>query len=87
MKNITIIAILSILLFSSCTQRGCQTMQRNWQFKERQYEIYQFAGGDTTFYDKFYGIINQEDHSDGIYYFKGDTLIELSSPYLIKSEK
>lgn len=87
MKRTTLLAIISLVFLSSCTQRGCQSVSRNLQFSERDYEVFQFSGGDTVFHDKFHGIINQEEHSDGLYYFKGDTLIEISSPYLVKSEK
>jgi hypothetical protein len=79
--------LLLAVFMTSCTQRSMQRFNRNLQYSERNYSIWQFSGGDTVFHDKFRGIINQEEHSDGIFYFKGDTLIEVSSPYLIKSEK
>ena len=44
-----------------------------------------YSGGDTVFADEFTGIINQEEGSDGIFYIKNDTLIELSGDYVLKS--
>ena len=46
-----------------------------------------YSGGDTVFYDRFNGIINNSEGSDGVYYYKGDTLIEVSGDYIIKSTK
>lgn len=71
----------------SCTQRGCQSFQRSTQYSERNYEIVMYSGGDTVFHDSFRGIINGEEHTDGIYYFKEDTLVEVAGDYIIKSIK
>lgn len=76
-----------ILVFTSCTQRGCQRFERKWQYSNRHYSIEMYSGGQVVFKDTFYGIINQEDSSDGAYYFKGDSLIELSGDYIIRSIK
>lgn len=84
-KSILLIAV--VCLFASCTQRGCQSMSRDFQTSERTYEITVYSGGKTIYADKFKGILNQEDHSDGMYYFKGDTLIEIGGQYTIKSVK
>ena len=46
-----------------------------------------YSGGDTVFYDKFNGIINNSEGSDGVCYYKGDTLVEVSGDYIIKSTK
>lgn len=73
------------ILFCSCTQRGCQRWNKNTQYNERKYQVYMFSGGDTVFRDTFTGIINGEDATDGFYYFKKDTLIEISGDYIIKS--
>ena len=85
MKKILI--VIAIISGVGCTQRGCQSMNRNFQTSEREYDITVFSGGDTIFHDRFKGIINQEEHSDGLFYFKGDTLIELGGQYVIKSDK
>lgn len=82
---IVIYAVISLL--TSCTARQCQGLQRQWQFKERDYDIKMYSGDSLVFHDKFHGIINHEEHSDGLYYFKGDTLKEIGGNYVIISEK
>jgi hypothetical protein len=84
MKRISLLMML-ILLFTSCTQRGCQSTKRDFQTSNRIYDITVYSGGKVFYHDKIKGIVNQEDSTDGIYYFKGDTLIELSGQYCIKS--
>jgi hypothetical protein len=49
--------------------------------------VVMYSGGDTVFHDKVKTIINSENGSDGIYYYKGDTLIEVSGDYVLKSIK
>lgn len=83
----TIKVACAVLLFSSCTARGCQSTQRGFSFSERNYTVKMYSGDSCVFSDKFHGIINQEEHSDGLYYYKGDTLIEIGGNYIIKSEK
>lgn len=80
------IIVLAAILLSSCTQRGCQRWKRQQQYSSRAYGVYMYSGGKMIFEDHFKGIINQEQHSDGIYYFKGDTLVEVNGDYIIKSE-
>lgn len=46
-----------------------------------------FSGGDTVFFDQPNTIINSSQNSDGIYYYKGDTLVEVSGDYILKSIK
>lgn len=76
-----------VILLSSCTQRGCQSISRDFQTSERMYHIIVYSGGNVIYKDDFRGILNQEEHSDGLYYFKGDTLIEIGGQYVVKSEK
>jgi hypothetical protein len=52
----------------------------------REYEVILFSGGDTVFHDKFSGIINDMP-GGGAFYYKGDTLVEVSGDYVIKSER
>jgi len=72
---------------ASCTQRGCQSASREFQYSERNYKVHLYSGGKEVFTDSFTGIINQEDHSDGLYYFRGDKLIEISGEYIIESSR
>lgn len=85
MKKLRILTVFFLL--SSCTARFQQSCNRNFQTSNRQYRIEMWSGDSCVFRDRFYGIINQEDHSDGIYYFKGDTLVEVGGNYIIKSDK
>ena len=45
-----------------------------------------FSGGDTVFVDKFKGIVNNSENSDGIYYYKNGVLIEISGDYIVTSK-
>lgn len=80
----------AILIFTALSlvgcQRGCTRMERNFQTSERDYTVTVFSGGDTVFTDKFHGIVNNSEHSDGIYYYKDDKLIEISGDYIIESK-
>jgi len=82
----TIIYLVLCIALTSCA-RGCQSIDKEFQTTDRGYEIVMYSGGDTVFYDKVKTIINSEENSDGIYYYKNDTLIEVSGDYIIKSVK
>jgi hypothetical protein len=84
MKKITLV-LASALLMSSC-QRGCTKINKEFQASERDYEIVMFSGGDTVFVDKFHGIVNNSEHSDGVYYYRNNMLIEVSGDYVISSK-
>ena len=81
----TILIATAVLTLSSC-QRGCTRFERNFQTSERDYSIVMFSGGDTVFVDNFRGIVNNSEHSDGIYYYKNGELVEVSGDYVIKSK-
>lgn len=81
-----IIPFILIMGLCSC-QRACTRINRTYQTSRRDYEVIMYSGGDTVFYDKFHGIINDAENSDGCYYYKGDTLVEISGDYIIKSDK
>lgn len=83
MKKFTLYLTIVILL-SSCA-RYQQSCKRETGTK-RTYDVTLFSGGDTVFHDNFHGVVNQED-GDGIYYYKGDTLVEVAGDYVIKSTK
>jgi len=85
MKKIHIY-ILCVLPLMGCA-RSCESMNRGFQTGDRSYEVIMFSGGDTVFIDRFEGIINNSESSDGIYYYKHDTLVEVSGDYVIKSLK
>jgi len=85
MKKSLLTAFAMILLLTSCTQRGCQRFDKNMQFTERTYEVSLYSGGTIVFQDTFKGIVNGEQGTDGFYYFKQDTLIEISGDYVLRS--
>lgn len=84
MKRIIIILAISLAL-TSC-QRSCTQLSRSIQTGERDYDIVMFSGGDTIFVDHFRGILNNSEHSDGIYYYKDGILVEISGDYVTKSK-
>lgn len=83
MKKVALL-ILSICLLTSC-QRGCQRFSKNTQSSDRNYEVTMYSGGVIVFKDSFKGIVTENKTSDGVFYFKGDSLIEVSGDYIIKS--
>lgn len=83
MKKV-IFLLLTVIVLSSC-KRGCQSIKKKYQASDRVYEVVMFSGGDTVFYDRVKTMMNNSEHSDGVYYYKGDTLIEVSGDYVVKS--
>lgn len=75
----------AVLMLSSC-QRGCASLERQIQTSARNYTIVMFSGGDTVFVDQFTGIMNNSEHSDGVYYYKNNLLIEVSGDYVVTSK-
>lgn len=80
-----------IVAFFACLLFGCTAMDQQ-QYKrqvsgEGDYMIVMYSGGAVVFKDSFHGVVNNSEHSDGCYYFKGDTLVEVSGDYVIKSIK
>lgn len=86
MKSKTILLFAIIVLTLSSCQRGCQKWKRDNMTSKRDYQIILISGGDTVFMENFHGIITEEE-GNGMYYYKGDTLVELSGDYIIKSVK
>jgi hypothetical protein len=87
MNRIKAICIFLMLAAITGCQRQCSSINRKWQTTARHYEVVMYSGGDTVFHDNFHGIINESHESDGCYYYKGDTLVEISGDYIIKSDK
>lgn len=75
---------LFILTATGC-QREWLSIKKGVQTSERNYEIYVYSGGQIVFEDKFTGILNDSNGSDGIYYYKDGKLIEISGDYIVKS--
>jgi hypothetical protein len=87
MRNVHKLAIILICVSLTSCERGCASWEKHNQTSPRQYDVTMYSGGDVVFHDSVYTIVNSEDGSDGIYYFKGDTLIEVSGDYILKSTK
>lgn len=87
MQPFKILLYLTVVIVLSSCERGCAKFNKSVQTGARNYEIIMYSGGDTVYYDNFIGILNAESGSDGCYYYKGDTLIEVSGDYIIKSTK
>ena len=79
--------MLLVVLVKGCTPRNCQSLDRSFQYSDRHYDVKQYSGGKLIGEYKFYGILNNEEHSDGYFFFKGDTLIEVSGDLTITSYK
>lgn len=84
LRHILLVIGFSLLL-SSC-ERGCQRLKRNTQTSKRSYVIEIYSGGKLIFTEHFHGIVTEEE-GNGCYYYKGDTLVEVSGDYILKSVK
>jgi hypothetical protein len=82
-KKIQLVLIASLILMTGC-QRGCQKFKRKNMTSSRDYEIIMYSGGDTVYYDRFHGVVTEEE-GNGAFYYKKDTMIELSGDYILKS--
>lgn len=82
----SIFAFIAIVLLTGCS-RGCASFDKRFQTSDRKYEISVYSGGKIVFNDTVETIINSEEKSDGIYYYKKDTLVEISGDYILKSVK
>lgn len=72
-------------LFASCA-KNVQSCNRKTTGR-RDYTIVVYSGGDTVFVDTLKNKILNEEAGNGMFYYKGDTLIEISGDYIIKSTK
>lgn len=78
-----ILFLLLVIGLSSC-QRSCQKMRRQYQASKRTYYIEVYSGGKLIHSETFNGVITEEE-GNGAYYYKGDTLVEISGDYILKS--
>lgn len=69
---------------TSC-QRACTSFNRDIQSSDRTYTIQAYSGGKLVYKDTFTGILNNQENSDGYYYYKGDTLVEVGGDVIVKS--
>ena len=78
--------VLACISLSGCA-RTCNSLDRSFQTGSRNYHIEQYSGGQKINVYDFRGILDNQEGSDGFYFYKGDTLIEVSGTLLIKSTK
>jgi len=78
--------IIAAISLTSC-QKWWESIKKDVQTTDRNYEIEQYSGGKLIATYKFTGTLNDSEGSDGVYFYKGDTLIELSGNMIIKSTK
>lgn len=83
MKKILTFLLLMIIL-TSC-QRGCAALDRDIQLTDRNYNVKTYSGGQLISEYTFKGILNNQAHSDGYYFYYNDSLIEVSGDILVKS--
>lgn len=79
-----VIVVIMLLSLTGC-QRICTRLNKNWQTSPRLYDIKQYSGGRCIGRYKFRGILNDAEGSDGYYFFKGDTLVEISGDITVRS--
>jgi hypothetical protein len=84
-QNMKKLFIIILMFMTGCTERGCQRWNKNHQYSDRHYHVKQYSGGVCVGEYDFKGIINDSEGSDGYYFFRGDTLIEVSGDLSIKS--
>ena len=83
MKKILFLAIIA-LSFAGC-QRSCNSFTREFQTSTKNYDIKVYSGGKLVEQYKFKGILDNQKNSDGYFFYKNDTLIEISGDIIIKS--
>lgn len=80
------IPFLCLLAMLAGCARGCQSLKRDTVGNtSRRYIIDVYSGGRVVFTDTVHGIVNQEPQTDGVYYFAGPLLVEVSGDYILKS--
>ena len=89
-RKLKIILIsLSFFLLCSCerTKESItkESIIKGIQIKKRDYYIEQYSGGKLIKTYEFNGMLNDSQSSDGYYFYRNDTLYELSGDLVIKS--
>lgn len=86
-QTILIIALFLIAILSASCQKTWEQLKKDVQTTDRNYYIEQYSGGTLIATFNFNGTLNSSENSDGVYFYRGDTLIELSGDMIIKSKK
>ena len=64
--------------------RDCQGCNRATE-GEREYEVLQYSGGQLIQTYRFRGIVNNQENSDGYYWYQNDTLVEVTGDIILRS--
>lgn len=83
MKNQIFVPLIAIVMLG-CTARDRNGISRSFS-GNRVYHIKLYSGGKLIRDDKFTGVVDNQDSSDGMYYYKNDTLVEIGGQYEITS--
>lgn len=87
-KQKLVVAILLLVAISATScQKTWEQLKKDVQTTDRNYQIEQYSGGKLIATFKFSGTLNSSEGSDGVYFYRGDTLVELSGDLIIKSTK
>lgn len=84
MKKLLLLLVITTSFAGCMSERQKQASARRWD-EARIYTITLYSGGTVVFRDTLSGIVNQEEGSDGIFYYKGDSLVEISGDVVVKS--
>lgn len=79
-----IILFLTVVTAAGC-QRSCASLDRSLQASERTYHVESYSGGKLIAVYDFKGILNNQENSDGYYFYQGDTLIEVGGDIIVTS--
>jgi hypothetical protein len=79
-----LVAVVWVMASQGCTTRDRASWARDFS-GDRHYRVEQWSGGQKVREWYFKGVLNNQDSSDGFYWFSGDTLYEVSGTVTITS--
>lgn len=85
-KILALVFIASLIISFGCA-RSCEKINRTFQTSDREYWVEMYSGGKLIKEYHFKGILNNQENSDGYYFYKNDTLIEIGGDVIVKSIK
>jgi len=76
---LTALMVLALWLLQGCSALAVQDLQRDTtKFSRGRYRVMQYSGGQVIGKWEFYGIVNRFEGTNKVFFFVGDTLVELS---------
>lgn len=81
MKKFFLPALVSLFILWSLS--GCALAMQEFQrditkFSRGKYRVIQYSGGKVIGTWEFFGIVNRHEYTNKLFFFVGDTLVELS---------